>query len=255
MKLTKTRIAAAIIAAATLTTGTALAGSAFDDVDDGRFYAEAVQWAKDNGITVGCDDGTNFCPDNPVTRGENVTFEFRTYKNVIEPRFEAIESELGSMEGGVASETDLSEIEDELAQLESDLADAQADADAAQNQVAALINQMPKVYAAEVTASGDAERVSPGVTVESLNLNGRYLVTFPQAVDSCILQSTVTNRDGMADHGWSWVRTAFDNEVVVYTFDNNDTPTDRAFDLLVTCNLPIEANPVFEPIEGILLGG
>ncbi len=56
--------------------GAAVAG--FTDVDEGRFYADAVAWAKANDITTG-KTPTTFAPDDPVTRGEVVTFLKRFY--------------------------------------------------------------------------------------------------------------------------------------------------------------------------------
>lgn len=45
----------------------------FDDVADDRFFSDAVTWAAANGITTGKTPDL-FAPDDPVTRGESVTF-------------------------------------------------------------------------------------------------------------------------------------------------------------------------------------
>lgn len=50
----------------------------FVDVPAGKFYTEHVKWAKEHGITAG-KDATHFCPDDPCTRGEMVTFLHRVY--------------------------------------------------------------------------------------------------------------------------------------------------------------------------------
>ncbi len=54
----------------------------FRDVADGAYYAKAVLWACEQGITDGTktfEDGTrNFSPDSPVKRGQMVTFLWRT---------------------------------------------------------------------------------------------------------------------------------------------------------------------------------
>ena len=52
----------------------------FNDVSADAYYAEAVQWAAENGITVGTGDGTTFSPDEACTRGQMVTFLYRYFK-------------------------------------------------------------------------------------------------------------------------------------------------------------------------------
>lgn len=57
--------------------GSPEAGKAdFQDVDHHRWYAHAVAWAVENGITLGYGDGT-FGPDDPVTREQLVAFLYR----------------------------------------------------------------------------------------------------------------------------------------------------------------------------------
>ena len=51
---------------------------AFSDVTANAYYAEAVKWATDNGITNGIGDGL-FGPDNDCTRAQIVTFLWRLY--------------------------------------------------------------------------------------------------------------------------------------------------------------------------------
>ena len=48
----------------------------FQDVPKDAYYAEAVQWAYENGITNGTDE-THFSPDKPCTRAEMITFLYR----------------------------------------------------------------------------------------------------------------------------------------------------------------------------------
>ena len=50
----------------------------FTDVAAGDFYAEAVAWAVENGVTNGT-SATTFSPSNGCTRAQIVTFLFRTY--------------------------------------------------------------------------------------------------------------------------------------------------------------------------------
>jgi hypothetical protein len=51
-------------------------GSTFSDVANDAYYAEAVAWAVENGITVGTST-TTFSPNNNCTRGQIVTFLYR----------------------------------------------------------------------------------------------------------------------------------------------------------------------------------
>ena len=51
----------------------------FTDVAAGDFYAEAVAWAVENGVTNGTTDST-FSPNNGCTRAQIVTFLYRAYQ-------------------------------------------------------------------------------------------------------------------------------------------------------------------------------
>ena len=50
----------------------------FSDVPDDAWYAADVARLKASGITVGCGDGTQFCPSRITTRAEMATFLWRT---------------------------------------------------------------------------------------------------------------------------------------------------------------------------------
>lgn len=52
--------------------------SAFTDVEAGKYYTEAVQWAVENGITDGT-SATTFSPDTTCTRAQMVTFLYRYF--------------------------------------------------------------------------------------------------------------------------------------------------------------------------------
>ena len=57
------------------TSGTAV--SSFRDVSSSAYYADAVRWAVEQGITAGTSE-TTFSPDAPCTRAQVVTFIWRT---------------------------------------------------------------------------------------------------------------------------------------------------------------------------------
>ena len=59
---------------------TAGASARFQDVPENHRFFEAVEWMADQEITLGCDwDGTLFCPDGLVTRGQMASFLSRTF--------------------------------------------------------------------------------------------------------------------------------------------------------------------------------
>ena len=55
------------------------ADKSFADVSADAWYATAVAWAVENGITRGTGDGTTFSPDETCTRGQMVTVLYRFF--------------------------------------------------------------------------------------------------------------------------------------------------------------------------------
>lgn len=55
------------------------AASSFTDVPASAYYAKAVAWAVENGITNGMTE-TTFAPNATCTRGQSVTFLYRALK-------------------------------------------------------------------------------------------------------------------------------------------------------------------------------
>ncbi|MFQ6976673.1 MAG: S-layer homology domain-containing protein [Oscillibacter sp.] len=51
----------------------------FTDVAADAFYADAVAWAVESGVTNGTTDST-FSPNNGCTRAQIVTFLYRAYQ-------------------------------------------------------------------------------------------------------------------------------------------------------------------------------
>ncbi len=93
------RLAVGVAAAAIALTAAAVALAqgigTFRDVPDNHYARDATQWAVQNGITVGCRDGTYFCPERTVNRAESVTFLHRYQNNVISP----LENRVRALEG------------------------------------------------------------------------------------------------------------------------------------------------------------
>ena len=69
-------VATAVAVASSAIVGTVAAqtGPLFNDVPYGHWAYEPIQWAVQNGITQGCGDGRNFCPDQSLSRAHMVTF-------------------------------------------------------------------------------------------------------------------------------------------------------------------------------------
>ena len=69
-------VAAAVIVAVVALVGTAVAQNSqrFEDVPSDHYAYDSIEWAVANGITAGCGDGTNFCPDTNLNRAHMVTF-------------------------------------------------------------------------------------------------------------------------------------------------------------------------------------
>ncbi|MFT5202406.1 MAG: hypothetical protein ACI9C1_001794 [Candidatus Aldehydirespiratoraceae bacterium] len=101
--ITRAKLFGAIAALVLIIPSTAYAAHIFGDVEDGRFYAEATEWALDNGITVGCGGGGNFCPDDGVTRGENITFAWRYDDLIVQPALTALETADDATEAAAAA--------------------------------------------------------------------------------------------------------------------------------------------------------
>ena len=66
--------AVAVASSAIVGTVAAQTSQLFDDVPRGHYAHDAIEWAVENGITVGCGDGTNFCPTKTLNRAQMVTF-------------------------------------------------------------------------------------------------------------------------------------------------------------------------------------
>jgi len=49
---------------------TAGAVHVFGDVDDANVHAPGIEWVAGSGVSVGCGDGTIYCPNDPVTRAQ-----------------------------------------------------------------------------------------------------------------------------------------------------------------------------------------
>ena len=57
------------------------AAYAFNDVPSDSPHKDGIAYVDSANITHGCDNAGNYCPDNPVTRGQMATFLYRASGN------------------------------------------------------------------------------------------------------------------------------------------------------------------------------
>ncbi len=67
-------VTAVVASMAIVGTVAAQPGQRFGDVPRDHYAYDAVNWAVDNRITLGCGDGRNFCPEQTLNRAHMVTF-------------------------------------------------------------------------------------------------------------------------------------------------------------------------------------
>ena len=91
------RLVVAVVGLVGLGASVAFASNTFTDVDEGRYYTDAVGWAADNGVTTGT-SATTFSPENAVTRAQNVTFAYRYDQNVVQPALDDIDDRFDGLE-------------------------------------------------------------------------------------------------------------------------------------------------------------
>jgi hypothetical protein len=71
-------LAAVVVVAASVG---ALAANRFGDVSSGHTHAAGIGWVADAGITLGCGDGSDYCPNDEVSRDQMATFMHRLSGN------------------------------------------------------------------------------------------------------------------------------------------------------------------------------
>ena len=195
MFVSKAKLMMAVLVVALVVPATAFAAHSWPDVPDDKFYTESVAWAKANGMTTGCDGGTNFCPERGVTRGENITYAKRYDDIVAQPAFLTL---------GAAADA---------AQADADA--AQADADAAQ---ADADNNNDLIY----------DRPIGPVWVGFIDSNGDVYgnSNFCSPLVTCEIEASY---DGTYDGVGAWLLTS-----PVFDFSNNTLDAEARFSIQAT---------------------
>jgi len=70
-------MAVVVVMAVAIPIAVSAASQRFADVPPSDWAYNDIQWLAEKGLTGGCGDGTNFCPDETVTRRESAVFTHR----------------------------------------------------------------------------------------------------------------------------------------------------------------------------------
>ena len=187
MFISKTKLLMAVLVVALVVPAAAYATDAWDDTADGKFYHEPVAWAKANGMTTGCDGGTNFCPDRGVTRGENITFAKR-YDDLVQVWLADIRADADAAQD--TADDNASDIDD----IQGSIIDYPNPA-IARNDTGGTPVTTLEINETSVEASGDGQIVFPidrpyalnGVNWELLTVSVCYNLTGGAIVDTVSL--------------------------------------------------------------------
>jgi hypothetical protein len=70
-------LSAVVVLVVAIPLAVSAATSMFADVPDDHIFVDDINWMKTAGVTQGCGDGTNYCPQDDVTRGQMAAFMHR----------------------------------------------------------------------------------------------------------------------------------------------------------------------------------
>ena len=207
----KTLIAALAIVVAVPTM--AYATHTFPDVPTAKFYHDAVEWAFANGITTGTSP-TTFSPEDPVTRGENITFAKRYDDNIVQPALSVLTTGVAANTADIATNT-------------ADIATNAADVDVLET------NQV--VGSARVLASGtmsDIYMVNGNTpTMSHVAASGVYTITWTGISVNINLRRAFAQIVG-STAGFANI-SSVSGDLIVNTFNLAGTPTDMQFGVLI----------------------
>ena len=225
MFVSKAKLMMAVLVVALVVPATAFAAHSWPDVPDDKFYTESVAWAKANGMTTGCDGGTNFCPERGVTRGENITYAKRYDDIVAQPAFLTL---------GAAADAAQADADANAAAIADKAASAdvytQAEVDAIVAPLFGLIDE-------------DGIIVNGSSSLESSVRNGlgSYTLTFDRNISACVSVSSDNIFNGTKDvssdvaYGSNYGRP---KDLDVRVTDETGASADTYFNVIVMCEPP-----------------
>lgn len=201
------RWAIALLAAVFAIPAVALAAGRFSDVPASSPFFDDIEWVADAGVTLGCGDGTEYCPTDNVTRQQMAAFMHRLAKYF-------------GAEDGVVSNADMAANADKLDGIDSR-------------------GFVPKLHAS-VNATCTAVDRHTGVVGVDLAAPARCDVQFNQSVSACTPIATIRSHNGgeievATSRDGAFVGLA-DNEIGVVFRDSSGALTGPyGFHLMVIC--------------------
>ena len=96
MAVRRSKLVAAVVGLVGLGATAGFASSSFTDVEQDRYFTDAVEWAFDNGVTTGTSAAT-FSPEDPATCAQSVTFLHRYDENVVQPALDDLTSDIAGL--------------------------------------------------------------------------------------------------------------------------------------------------------------
>jgi hypothetical protein len=237
ISITKGRMAAIIAVIVLLGSTVAYAAHPFTDVEDGKWYSDAVDWAHNNDITTG-NTPTTFNGDAGVTRYGAVTFQQRYDENVAAPARQDLADDISEISDAHDDEVGRLAYEQSTDEDNWDGNDLKTDVTINIPTDGFLIAN----YSANIGKDFD-ETGTGGLTVAAdFKHEGDYIDTFRQRFD---LDATLFNVD---EHSLSFTHvleaSAGDNDVDV-TLSHNGAATDLLYVYSENLNVlfvPFDAN-------------
>lgn len=176
----------AAIAALAFPAGVVYANHAFEDVQTASTHHDAITAIRDAGVTLGCNDaGTEYCPDDEVTRDQMASFL---------DRLGALSGQTPTVNAATAEQADHATTADDADRLQGRTGD----------EFVGATEPVTVVAAGRIDATGAIEDATPNVSNASRDGTGTYTVEFaddPVDLRTAVVSVTATTSPRMIETG------------------------------------------------------